>query len=198
MKLGRPDIALRLLEYPRARPRDLLASTYQMISRYTQDPASSSLQVIRALLARVADDVHENNYGVLNEAVRSGHAELVSSVLTVMRQHNGRRVGVDSSKGFALYTAAFEGHKDIVSLLLSAGAAPSIEDNHPFRNALRNEHLEVMRVLSSAAGFVPVKITPAQLARRSRAAKQLITELRLEGKVSSKCAICSSSSSEPH
>lgn len=184
IRIGRPDVALRLLQYPLVTAQQLFQSAYEVIRAYAEEERSPlTLAVLRAILQHPEYVISTDNYYTLTEAVRSGWPEVVSVVLGELREQGGRKVGVDTVKGYPLYTAAEQGQEEIVSLLLAAGANPSIGDNHPFRNALWGKHVGVMRLLAASARFLPVTIKAVHLNRMPREVKQLIEQLGMEGKV---------------
>ena len=201
IQIGRFDanlryVALRLLQYPRVTANQLFVSAYQVIRVYVKDPYPVTLEVLRKILQHPKYVISTDNYYTLTEAIRSNLPKVVSVVLDEMREEeyigrtqsgdayiDDRKVGVDTVKGYPLYTAAERGQEEIVSLLLAAGANPSVGDNHPFRNAFWGKHVGVMRLLSASHYFQPVMIKSAYLARMPRDVKALITQLKSEGKV---------------
>lgn len=185
ISLGRPDLALRLLQYPRVTAQQLFESAYQVIRAYVSENSPLTLEVLRRILQHPKFVISTDNYYTLTEAVRSGRPEVVSAVLEAMREDSaaGRKTGVDTVKGYPLYTAAEKGQSQIVALLLAAGANPSVGQNRPFRNALRGKHFEVMRLLAESHHFELAEIRSSDVNYLPRSGKELIKRLQAEGKV---------------
>ena len=182
--IDRPDAARMLLQYTEITADNLHKIVYDVLRSYAETRDPTTLEMLRDIVSNDKFVVGLSNYHVLMEAVKLRAPESVGVILSVMREdRSGKKAGVDANKGYALYTAAGDGSASIVSMLLAAGANPSINDNRPFRRALKGRHYKILEMLVDDAGFLPVTITADDYRYTQREGKRVLDRMKREKKV---------------
>lgn len=183
MDIGRTDLASRLLTLGLG-DCALKQEANWLALEYQEHHASEILEMYRRVVTHPNFRVADHSYEALGQAVRSGSAEVVRILLSTMKLVKGKRIGVDSSKGYPVRLAMEAGNAAVLRELIEAGADPSSDvGDDPFREAMSQGQVDLATILSSSSRFERTGVYDSVLLRSSREMKELITQLQREDKV---------------
>ena len=184
IEMDREDLALHLLTLD---PSDyaLKQAANQLALEYKKHHAPEILEMYQRVVTHPNFLVAENNYEALEQAVRSGSSEVVAILLNTMKLVKGKRIGVDSSKGYPVRLAMEAGNAAVLEELIGAGAdpQPTVGDNL-FRDAMSRGRVDLARILSDSPLFGMTGVSESALLRSSPKMKKLVARLEREGKIS--------------
>ncbi len=131
----------------------------QLLEKVSSDELEKITQLIRA--GRIHPDAKGQYEYIIYWAVQEGHLGVTKALLDVGARFKAKRFAHRAS---LLSTAAFNGHIELVRLLLSRGHDPTfstMDGEAPIHYAVSKGHYEIARLLlqETTAADVPKKIT---------------------------------------
>jgi len=182
IKIGRTDLALKqadkmLSEYP--------SRYWNEVSGYLKSYGVTGDKGYAAIAERIMS--HPEYYKAGVETLKSliasdASAEAVEIALSGMKSVGGKKVGINDGGGAALMNAVKRRKRDIVRLLLDAGANPSIARGKAFSAAVGNLDYKTMKMLSDQPDFGNAHLRRRDLPQQGEE-RELIDLLVLSGKV---------------
>lgn len=127
------DVVLAILREINTSQSDL----YKVLFKILEDKEEGTNQIAIALIGILSPNLSISNYQVLRAAVDAENFEAVKAIVSFMKEDSsGRKIGVDSQHGYALYTAVGNENIDIVRFLLESGANPHSHSDQATSNAI--------------------------------------------------------------
>jgi len=177
----RPGAFLWLVTDP-ATPSEVLD---WVVDLALENQTPTMLQVFWEILQNPQFDISREQYKILRDTVFHRSPTMVAMVLQMLPidPRTGKRIGVDATDGYALYTAATNGDAEIVRVLLEAGANPHAHHDKAMSEALWKGRADIVRLLVGSPRFTRAVVKTIPVGKLSRDDKAYIQQLRVSGKL---------------